>query len=271
VGHDCHDQLADLLAVLQRGFTVLRKDPVWRAVGIVDWVRVLHLRWSPKRGWYPHYHITAFVRAGVAVDAGTVDRLQGAWRDSLFKVGFNRVSKQHGLFGRLFGSVGRALYAWSWADDEHEVGEYEPEHTPELSPSYEPEHGTMALWQIAEAALDGDQRAWRVWEEACRALKGKRVVLPSKMLDHLWKAHEAETPVEVDETLELELVVMVEVRLWERARRAGATQMGLAVGHTEGVEGLAQWWATQLGVNVTVTVQGLDPPVLAAPDLFAHA
>lgn len=278
VGHDCHDLLTDLLDTLSKGFTVMRKSPEWRAAGVVDWVRVLHLRWSPKRGWYPHYHVTGFVRPGVVVDEGVIERLQAAWRDSLFKIGFGRVSKRHGLFGRMFGSSMRALYAWSWADHDDDHSDYEPEHAPELQgPTYEPDHdlnpdhGTMALWQIAEAALGGDQRAWRVWEEACRSLKGKRVVLASKMLNQLWKEHQAEQPTEVDATLELEPVAMVDSRLWEKVRRVGLTQMGLAVGHTHGVRGLAQWWASQLGVPVEVGWAEHGPPLLSAPDLFVSA
>ena len=276
VPHAMGDKLADLMVALRDGFKGLRHSDEWKASGIVDWVRVMHIRWSPKNGWHPHFHVTAFVRPGFEADwSARFDQLQAAWRDQLYRQGFSRASKRHGLFARFFASGMRALYAWDHRsdDDGEEPGydpvhaqqldpDYEPHHDPNLDPDHDPDHGTWPLAQIATAALDGDQRAWRLWEEVGLALRGKPVVQASKMLNEVWKAHLAANPEPEPEVVELEPVMLVHSKLWERARRAGCTQMGLAVGFEHGPRGLAQFWATQLGVDVELVPSGQGPPVL---------
>jgi len=279
--HGPDDRLADLMAGLLSGFKDLRESDEWRAAGIVDWVRVLHLRWSETNGWHPHYHVTAFARPGFECNwTAAFDQLQAAWRDSLYRKGFASTSKKHGLTARFFASGMRALYAWDHRrdeDDEPDYGySYEPQHAPELEHDYEPNHdpsldqdydpehsGSLSLREVAVAALEGDQRAWRVWEEACLALRGKPVVHASKMLNEVWKDYMEANPEPEPETLDLEPVMFVSSKLWERARRAGCTQMGLAVGAEHGPRGLAQFWATRLGLELVLEPSGQGPPVLA--------
>jgi hypothetical protein len=258
VPHTRADDAAALLDRLKAAERDLRRSPAWRRVGICDWVRVLHVRWSPDAGYNVHYHVTAFVPAARPVDeARVVAELQGAWRDRLVRAGFTRVSKRNGLFARVITSGLRALYAWSWADTDDDTDDDDRYHPmgPADDDGYHPMgerdgRGSLALYEVAERALAGDRVAWRVWEELCRALKGVPVVRASRMLDRIWAAEQAslddtEAPVELGEP-----VVLVDARLWERARRDGCTQMGLAVGRELGLDAMAQWWATHLHVSV---------------------
>lgn len=268
--HARSDDLAQMLADLQRGFTLLRQSADWKRHGIVDWVRVLHLRWSPANGFYPHYHVTAFVRPGHTLDeAQVLAELQGAWRDRIATRIGRRVSRSHGLFARVFASAGRALYAWNEKhEDEPERSDVDRDH---LGSDYEPRHlddpvdaRSWPLYRLAEAALDGDQAAWAAWAEACRAMKGKPVVRASKMLDRVWSDHqEALGPVE-PEVLDQEPVALIDVALWEPLRRRGLTEMGLELGRTHGIDAMAAWWARQLRVTVLVTDE--DCPRLSARD-----
>jgi hypothetical protein len=216
-----------------------------------------------------HYHVTGFIPARVTVDIDrTTSELQGAWRDGLIKRGY-RASKRHGLFARVFGSTFEALYAWREKDDDDEAGDddrYHPMTDRTDDDRYHPlrDRGSMSLAQLATAAIDGDdQQAWRLWEELCRALKGVPVVRASRMLDRLWKAHQAEVP--EAESVELgEPVALVDARLWERARREGVTQLGLSVGASFGVEAMCQWLATELGVRVQLYDEESSPRLVLA-------
>jgi hypothetical protein len=161
------------------------------------------------------------------------------------------------------------LYAWSWADEDDEPhGERRDirRDDPRAEDDDEDER-SWPLYRLAEAALDGDPVAYRAWEELCRALKGVPVVRCSKMLTTVWKAHQAETPDPEPEVIERDPVVMVDASLWEKARRRGVTEMGLEVGRTLGVDAMAQWWDTELGVPVTVDRRwGCPRVVLSARD-----
>lgn len=267
IPHRRGDSAADLLAALKASEVELRKSPAWRRARIVDWVRVLDVTFTDANGWNLHYHVTAFVPARVAVDIErTTNELQGAWRDGLIKRGY-RASKRHGLFARVFGSTFEALYAWREKDDDDEADGDDRYHpmADRTDDRYHPMHdrGSVSLTELATAAIDADdQQAWRLWEELCRALKGVPVVKASRMLDRLWKAHQADMgepePVDIGEP-----VALVDARLWERARREGCTQLGLQVGSSFGVEAMAQWWATELGVKVQLYEESTPRLVLA--------
>ena len=71
------------------------------------------------------------------------------------------------------------------------------------------------------------------------------------MLNTIWREHQAELPEPEPQELG-DPIVQVHASLWERARRRGVTQLGLELGRTHGVNAMAQWWATQLGVSVRV-------------------
>lgn len=271
--HTKGDDVATLLADLQRGFTLLRESPAWRRHGIVDWVRVLHVRWSPTNGFYPHYHVTAFVRPGHHLDeVQALTELQGAWRDRVASRVGRRVARSHGLFARVFASPLRAMYAWveDWRDDHDD--ERPDVHSDDLGPDYEPRHlddtddRSWPLYRLAEAALDGDQAAWAAWAELCRAMKGKPVVRASKMLDRVWRDHQTTTEPAAVEVLEAEPVALVASGLWEKARRRGVAEMGLALGSTHGVEAMALWWHQQLGVKVRLELSDFGPARLSARD-----
>ena len=268
--HSKGDDLAPMLADLQRGFTMLRRSPAWDRHGVVDWVRVLHIRWSSKTGFYPHYHVTALIRPGHTLDeAAARHELQGAWRDRVATRIGRKVARSHGLFARVFASAGRAVYAWN------EGHGPEPERTDirrdDLGADYEPRHldddeddRSWPLYRLAEAYLDGDQQACAAWAELCRAIKGKPVVRASKMLDRLWKDHQASVGTLEPETIDDLPVALVDSALWERARRRGLTEMALELGRTHGVDAMASWWARHL--RVTVLVAHEDVPRLFARD-----
>ena len=263
VPHTTNDTLKGLLDGLRDAFRTLRHSHAWKDAGVVDWVRVIHVRWHPRHGWHPHYHVTAYVKPGYETRfERSLDELQAAFRDGVLRAGFKRASKRNGLFGRFFASGLRALYAWDHRGDEAEPS-YEPVHTGELDgPSYEPDHDpSLSLLQIAENALNDDQQAWRLWEEAGYALKGKQVVLASRMLNELWKAHQADQP-EEPETVDLEPVLLVDSKVWERARRHGCTQMGLSIGFTMGPGALEDYWSAALKVDLQVVRSRHGPPEL---------
>lgn len=269
--HGRGDDLAPMLDDLKTAFERLRRSKAWLDAGIVEWVRVLHIRWSPDTGFYPHYHVVGLVDANhpLNTERATLE-LQAAWRDRVAKGIGRRVSQRHGLFARVVGSAWGALYAWHWADpDERDAqAERTDTHRDDLGADYEPRHlddddgddrGSWPLYRLAEAALDGDEVAWCAWMELCRAMKGVPVVRCSQLLTKAWKAYQAEQP--APDAPELgEPVVTVGATLWERARRAGATEMALAIGRTMGVEAMAQWWHERLGV--TVLLEESCPPRL---------
>jgi hypothetical protein len=266
--HTRGDDAVQVLADLQRGFGLLRQSPAWRAHGSVDWVRVLHVRWSPVNGFYFHYHVTALVAPGHQLDEERAEReLQAAWRDRISTRIGRRVSRSYGLFARVFASAGRALYAWHWANEDEPEDERQGVHCDDLGD--EPrddadDDRSWPLYRLAEAALDGDMAAWAAWAELCRAMKGKPVVRASKMMDRVWKAHLADQPEPEPEVIDADPVVLVGSSLWETARRHGVVEMGLALGRTHGVEALAQWWWEQLGVPIRL--EESTPPRLYARD-----
>lgn len=271
--HGTTDDLDTMLADLKTGFERLRRSTAWKRAGIVNWVRVLHIRWSPEAGFHPHYHVTAFVRIGHPLDeASAAGELQAAWRDRIAKSIGRQVSRRHGMIAKIVGSAWGALYAWHWADPDDERQPDAERRDPsrdDLGPDYDPRHldeeehrRSWPLYRVAEAALDGDRQAWRAWEELCRAMKGVPVVRCSQMLTKVWKAHEAEQePAEAPEVGEP--VAIVHSTLWEKARRAGATEMALEVGRTLGIEAMADWWATRLGVHIRIVWD--DIPRLSHP------
>lgn len=269
--HSRGDDAAQVLADLQRGFGLLRQAPAWRAHGIVDWVRVLHVRWSPTHGFYFHYHVTALVKPGHVLDIERATaELQAAWRDRITTRIGRRVSRSHGLFARVFASSMQALYAWLPERQDEADAERRDVSRDTLGDDYDPDHPdddddrSWPLYKLAEAALDGDMAAWAAWAELCRAMKGKPVVRASKMMDRIWRAHQAEQPEAEPEVLKQEPVVLVGSSLWEAARRHGVIELGLALGATHGVEALAQWWHDQLGVPIRL--EESMPPRLYARD-----
>jgi hypothetical protein len=200
VPHRVSDPLKPMLRGLRAAYRGLVRSAVWRRAGFVDQVRVLHVRWSPRAGFHPHLHVTVLVRPGHELDLEAVlPELQGAWRDRLVRAGFRRVSSRHGLFGRVFGSVLDALYAWRGDDDEPGDDYYEPQKhldgVHDYSHSYEVDHGvdrddedegSWSPFDIARAAIGGDAHAFRLWEELADALYGHPVVVPSKRLNEVW-------------------------------------------------------------------------------------
>jgi hypothetical protein len=242
----------------------LRRSAAWRDAGIVDWVRVIHVRWSHRNGFNLHFHVIAFVHPKCLVDDTRVEvELQTSWRERATDAGFKRTSGRQGLTARWTDSTQRASYAWSsWGHDddddyepEHEIDEinedvYEPEHEIDQGDP-EPEHiGTMSLQQMARLALDGDQHAYAAWGELCLALKGVPVTKASRILDRIW-AQFGPKP----EPLTTEVgakVAQVSAALWERARRRDVIEAGLDHGHSHGLGALAQFWATHLGQPVAI-------------------
>lgn len=101
-----------------------------------------------------------------------------------------RVSRRHGLFARVITSGWRALYAWHWADEEAEEEEREAARRRDdvtydgADAEEDDDPRSLALHQLAEAALDGDRVAWCAWAELCRALKGVPVVLVLEDAQH---------------------------------------------------------------------------------------
>lgn len=269
--HTRGDDLAPMLADLQRAFERLRRSAAWRDAGFVDWVRVLHIRWSPATGWYPHYHVVGFVRIGHTVPGRMAEELQAAWRDRVSRSVGRGVARRHGLFARVITSSWRALYAWHWADedDDEADGELAVERDAErldypdgwADDGHNDDGRSWPLYRLAEAALDGDRVAWAAWAELCRAVKGVPVVRCSKMLATVWREHEAELPAPEPEPLG-EPVAQVHAHVWELARRNGLTELGLELGRTHGIEALAQWWASELGV-VLELADGLCPRLSA--------
>jgi hypothetical protein len=136
-------------------------------------------------------------------------------------------------------------------------------------PQGDPNPQTMALHQVAQYALDGDQRAWAVWAEACRALKGVPTVKASAMLDRCWKAHTEAEPVPEPEPVDSEPVALIHGSLWERCRRAGVTELGLALGRESGVvapEVVSLWRfpVTAQAAYVQAVIDGWSAADLAA-------
>lgn len=278
VPHQLTDSLSTLLTGLKKAEATLRTSGAWKRAGIVDWVRVLHVRWSPATGWHPHYHVVAFIPAGRPVGDGVEAELSAAWRQQVAKAGFGRTAGRRGLFARVVADVMRALYAWHWAtDDDSEEDDDDRYHpmadTVDDDDRYHPM--SMSLAGVATAALSGDRQAWAVWMEAGRALKGVPVVRASRVLDRLWAIEEAAAGPEAAAEGEAEPlgdpVVLVGATLWERARREGCTGMGLAVGREFGAEAMARWWAERMGVRVRVASGGGGPPKLSMVATVAAA
>lgn len=277
VPHTSTDSLADLLAALKAAEAGLRRSSAWSGAGIVDWVRVLHVRWSPVTGWHPHYHVVGLIPAGVTVDAEALQvSLSGAWRRRVYSAGIRRAAGRRGVFARVITSALQAMYAWGWAADDHDDDDDDDDDR--YHPMADRDGGgrrvspSMSLSQVAQAGLAGDRHALAVWREAGRALKGVPVVRASRMLDRLWAAHEAEAgtgaPAEVEAEADQlgDPVVLVDARLWERARREGVTQLGLAVGRELGADAMARWWAQVLGVRVRVAAGAGPPRLMLVPD-----
>ena len=264
--------LKDLLKTLTKLFASLRRSAAWRDTGIVDWVRVVHLRWGREHGWNLHFHVTGLVHPKLIVADDGPAELVATWRQRVAKAGFSKVSGRHGMWARTLANGMRRLYAWtSWVD---EGDDYEPEHQLD-QPDYEPDHqlndeGTMSLRQMARLALAGDTQCYAAWTEAAVAMKGCPITRASRTLDRIWAelGPKRAPAVPADE----KPVARVAAGLWELARTADVAEAGLEVGERQGHAALAAWWHTQLGVPVALN-RSLSPPriYLSDPQGARHA
>lgn len=282
--------LKDLLRALKREFRELRRSKAWADARIVDWTRVLHIRWSEENGYHPHFHVTALVPAGVELDLGAViPDLQAAWKDRLFRAGFKRASRS-GLFGRAFSSALDALYAWQRDADEpsEESDLYHPQshlirgdgYSPQIGSDWEEEGGdddrySWSPFDVARAAEAGDQKFFRLWQELVEAMYRVRVVVASDGLDEAWafmNGSDAELPavpefeaevVEVERVL-AEPVVKVGNKLVARAVDYGCWSQGLEVGSSGGVLAAAEFWSAVLACPVLVDIGGDGIPLIWA-------
>jgi hypothetical protein len=264
--HRRSSDLKHLLTTLTKLFTSLRRSAAWRDAGIVDWVRVVHLRWGREHGWNLHFHVTALVHPKRVVSDDGPAELIAAWRQRVVKAGFSRVSGRHGMWARMLANGMRRLYAWtSWVSD---ADDYEPEH--ELDGhEIEPEHefdveGTMSLRQMARLALAGDTQAWAAWGEAAVAMKGCPVTRASRTLDRIWVEFGPKRP--EAEPAEDKPVARVAAGLWELARTADVAEAGLEVGERQGHTALAAWWHTQLRVPVALDRAHSPPRIYLSSD-----
>ncbi len=259
--HRRGDGLATLHKALNSCFTKLRDSAAWRHAGIVDWVRVLHLRWSPDHGWHLHYHVTAFVHpARGAITPEVIAALQASWRQRTAKAGFTRLRGHRGLVARTAATGLRRLYAWTtwaepdddqWGTDDWETDDWEPEHD-----------ATLNMRQLATRALNGDTSAWAAWAEATLALKGAKVTRCSRRLDRIWRDFGPDTEDTLEPADNAPKVARVAGSLWEVARRADVAEAGVAYGQAHGIDAWRAWWQDQLGRPVTVNY-AFSPPRLA--------
>lgn len=215
--HRAADDAAVQLAVLSEAFEAFRDLAVWRRLGAVDYVRVLHPgSFSARFGWGLHFHVVVFVRAGHRLELdGLIPELQEAWAakvdmawgDRVWRSARRRTSRKGGLFARVFSSALDALYAWHWADDDGDRYQPNADHYPQDhldGPSYEPDHELggepyapewgedpgerYSMWDVARAAAHS-RRAWVKWRELVHAVSGRHVVACSDMLDRVWARH----------------------------------------------------------------------------------
>ena len=252
------DPLAGLLRDLAVVSNRLVRAPVLRElVAPHGWVRRAHLVDNPN-GWFPHHHFVCLVPPGDRVTSAKLLDLEASWKGRLGATKA-RAGRRAGLFARVVESVAEALYAWSSGAPGRGRNEWDPghgfdDHLDVYDSGSEwdggDEWGSDSVWDIADRALAGDQRAWRRWEEAGLALRGKRVVQASQMMGEIAGSYAPEVAGGFEVTPRP--VLLVASSLWERARWYDVTDEGLRVGRVDGVAALARFWGDRLGHAVEV-------------------
>ncbi len=263
--------LCESLAALKGSERRLRSYSSWDCLDIEDWIRVLHVSWTVKNGWHPHFHV--LLLADGDTDVALLEAfLSEDWEAATASEG--RPASQKGFRARQVDNWWDALYPFHYAPDGEADDRYHPSWDDDLD--WDPRHefdvdsldddadpwdGGYSPWSIASAAHKGSRRAGAMWIEYREAMVGERLVAHSKGLSDAWKAREVpaeETP---------EPVVFVSSWLWNKARfrpAGGVAESGLEVGYRRGVGAMAQHWASALGLEVQVSELAGVPLVTAA-------
>lgn len=139
-----------------------------KRLGLAYFVRALEPTYGLQNGWHPHLHIVLLTEG--EIDAETEEYLRQRWAECVRKAGldadgFHREFEPNDERGVKLRQI------WQSRD-----GRYVSKLFLELT-AYESKagrEGNLTWWQIAELAADGDRRMIAVWQEAQRALYGRK-------------------------------------------------------------------------------------------------
>lgn len=183
VPHTRADRLSELLDGLPLAFRrVLSGREAVRMRERFAWgsVRVLELTHG-ENGWHAHYHAALFLSAPLTADDESELRewWHGRWADACTRQGLRRPSKEHGVRLEAVGGDGGAVATYlSKVGRAAEMGLAAEVARGDAKQG----RGSLALWQLAALAVEGDRDARALWAEYEQAIKGRRLFSWSKGL-----------------------------------------------------------------------------------------
>jgi len=207
--HYMGDDLPALLAGQQKAMS--RFNSTWAAKSMWDWMGCVGTvrAWEVthgKNGWHPHFHLLAFVRAGVDL-LEAKRRVYGVWSTACRLAGLPVPSIEHGADVRDGSEA--AAYASKWGLDQ--------EMTKGHMKQARAINGRSPFDLLRSYLRDDDKQAAALFKEYAGAFHGKRQLVWSKGLKDLFEVgKESDEEVAARQDDSAELLGRIELDDWRR-------------------------------------------------------
>ncbi len=179
--HDADDALTDTLDAVLNGWRTVQRTAAWKAVkalGLLGFARAVEIT-DGRNGWHPHLHSLLFVaRPATAGELLQLERSLGsAWQVAIAAAGFRTPSDAHGLRVQpvhLGGAEALAQYLTKVQDGFGTGRDVAVELL--RGDLKRGRKGSRTPFEIAEAAVAGDEAARLRWDEYVQATARRKAM-----------------------------------------------------------------------------------------------
>jgi len=198
--HSCSSTLDDLFDILAQAWSRLTSGRAWSALKAdgVEYLRGYDITYG-EHGWHPHIHTVVLFSPAVSDPGAEAQRLLDRWISAIRSLGGDVM--RDGLDAQLCADAEKAARYAAHMSGVFEVAAGVKKQCKSLT--------SCTVFDLAQAAVRGDERAVRLWSEYARATKGRRALVCSQgfSLDEGGAAEESEAHESAEEPAETVAVI----------------------------------------------------------------
>ena len=196
VRHKKGDDLKTLLSAMEQAYTNISSTHAFKELRNeyrAKFIRVLEVTYG-KNGFHPHFHIAIIHDKGTPLTTYRAE-LEDTWIRFLVKQGLEAPKAEIAV--DIVENASNEQRAWYLTKAN---GLSSLEFT--ARDSKEAKNGNLGIWQVHANAVDGDKASRSIWQEYEKAIKGKRIISPSRgMADFFGIYWKKDQEIEVDTIL----------------------------------------------------------------------